>query len=189
MAPPPERPSTATRPVLAVLEVINEGPQKGLKFDVRRALTSIGRGDHNDLVIASESVSDTHAKLQKREAGWCIVDADSTNGTYVGGRRVKGEQMLEGAPDLRFGDVKVAFRPVAGAVEAEKGTRAITGVSIEEARRMAARRSTTQAPPEAASPAPVAAPPAAAKVGMPAWIWVVIVLVIAIAAYFVVRGL
>ena len=39
-----------------------------------------------------------------------MVDMGSTNGTYVGGRRVECGPKLEGAPDLRFGGMKVTFR-------------------------------------------------------------------------------
>jgi pSer/pThr/pTyr-binding forkhead associated (FHA) protein len=143
VAPPPPaaplvRPSGA-RPALAVLEVLNEGPSKGVRFDVTSPVTNIGRGEHNDLVLASESVSDSHAKLQKRETGWVLEDLDSTNGSYVGGRRVQGQQPLSGAPDLRFGDIKVTFRSLVETTATDKGTRAITGVSLEQARRASER--------------------------------------------------
>lgn len=174
------RPST--RIAIATLEILNEGPDKGKTLEVRSPLTNIGRGDHNDLVLSSETVSDSHAKLQKRERGWYIVDVGSTNGTYVGGRRVQGEQELTGAPDIRFGDVKVAFRPSAAAAEPEKGTRAIAGISVEDAKRMAARKSDVQQP---------AAPPAEPepKSDVP-WIWIGVALGVAVAAvyYFFLRG-
>jgi pSer/pThr/pTyr-binding forkhead associated (FHA) protein len=192
-APPPPaakpaqtRPQ-APRPVLAILEYINEGPDKGKTVEVYGPLTNIGRGAHNDFVIASESVSDSHAKLQKRESGWFVVDIDSTNGTYVGGRRVRGEQALTGAPDLRFGDVKVAFRPLVQSTESDKGTRAIAGVSVEEARRMAARKSGIPLPPP--SPVPVPAPPPSGG-GTGLWIGVIvgIAIVAAIVWFLFLRG-
>jgi pSer/pThr/pTyr-binding forkhead associated (FHA) protein len=80
-------------------------------------------------------VSDSHAKIQKREGGWFIVDQGSTNGTYVGGRRVQGEQRVEGAPDVRFGGIKMTFRPLAKAGDESGGTRAIAAVSAETAAR------------------------------------------------------
>lgn len=106
-----------------------------MKFDLHAALTNIGRGEHNDIAIRDESISDSHAKLQKRADGWWIVDQGSTNGTYVGGRRVQGEQKLEGAPDLRFGGIKMTFRPVAAPAGEGGSTRAIAAVDIESLRR------------------------------------------------------
>lgn len=141
VAPAPVAPAAApARAPLAVVEVIAEGPLKGRKFELHSALTNIGRGDHNDIALKDESVSDSHAKLQKRGDGWWIVDQGSTNGTYVGGRRVQIEQRLEGAPDIRFGGIKMTFRAAAVPVEDGSGTRAIAAVNVEAARRAAASR-------------------------------------------------
>jgi pSer/pThr/pTyr-binding forkhead associated (FHA) protein len=123
------------RAPLATLEIKAEGPLKGMKFDLHAALTNIGRGEHNDIAIRDESISDSHAKIQKRGDGWWIVDQDSTNGTYVGGRRVQGEQKLEGSPDLRFGGIKMTFRPAAQVAAEGGSTRAIAAVDVESLRR------------------------------------------------------
>ena len=135
-APKAEAPSArAGRAPLATLEIKAEGPLKGMKFDLHAALTNIGRGEHNDIAIRDESISDSHAKIQKRGDGWWIVDQGSTNGTYVGGRRVQGEQKLEGSPDLRFGGIKMTFRPAAQAAAEGGSTRAIAAVDVESLRR------------------------------------------------------
>jgi pSer/pThr/pTyr-binding forkhead associated (FHA) protein len=115
------------RPVLATLENINEGPSKGTRFEIRGPLTHVGRGEHNDLVIPNESVSDTHAKIQRREGGWFVVDIDSTNGTYVSGQRILGEVPLSPASNLRFGGVKFVFRSAAPERDEAGGTRVIVG--------------------------------------------------------------
>jgi hypothetical protein len=154
--PPPAAPAARAtgRAPLATLEIIAEGPLKGMKFDLHSALTNIGRGEHNDISIRDESISDSHAKLQKRAEGWWIVDQGSTNGTYVGGRRVNGEQRLEGAPDIRFGGIKMTFRPAAAAMGDGGSTRAIAAVNPEAARRsVAAAR--TPALAKAPTPPPV----------------------------------
>lgn len=145
----------AGRAPLATLEIKAEGPLKGMKFDLHAALTNIGRGEHNDIAIRDESISDSHAKLQKRADGWWIVDQGSTNGTYVGGRRVQGEQKIEGAPDLRFGGIKMTFRPAAQAVEAGGSTRAIAAVDAESLRRSVASKTPAMAK-QAAAPVPEA---------------------------------
>lgn len=135
-APKAEPPSARVgRTPLATLEIKAEGPLKGMKFDLHAALTNIGRGEHNDIAIRDESISDSHAKIQKRGDGWWIVDQGSTNGTYVGGRRVQGEQKLEGSPDLRFGGIKMTFRPAAQAAAEGGSTRAIAAVDVESLRR------------------------------------------------------
>lgn len=158
-APAPEA-APAARPgraPLATLEIKAEGPLKGTRFDLHAALTNIGRGEHNDIAIRDESISDSHAKIQKRADGWWVVDQGSTNGTYVGGRRVQGEQKLEGSPDIRFGGIKMTFRPAAQAAEAAGSTRAIAAADVEALRRGAAAKTPAMAK------APVAPAPDAKK--------------------------
>ena len=124
-APPPREP-------LATLEVVSSGLLKGRMMEVRSPLAHVGRGAHNDIIVADESVSDSHAKLQRREDGWYVVDMGSTNGTYVGGRRIEGEAPLVGAPDVRFGGVKFIFRvPDAAAAGSASPTRAIAALKVE----------------------------------------------------------
>jgi pSer/pThr/pTyr-binding forkhead associated (FHA) protein len=136
----------------------------------------VGRGAHNDVRLNDESVSETHAKLQRREDGWYVVDMGSTNGTYVGGARISGEQLLEGSPDIRFGGMKMRFT-VAGtssAAEAEQtgGTRAIA--SVERPRKV--------------TPAPAAtAEPVSRGTGVPTILWILLI-VVAAAVYFVFQG-
>jgi pSer/pThr/pTyr-binding forkhead associated (FHA) protein len=124
-APPPREP-------LATLEVISSGVLKGKMMEVRSPLAHVGRGAHNDIIVADESVSDSHAKLQRREDGWYVVDMGSTNGTYVGGRRIEAEAPLVGAPDVRFGGVKFIFRVPEGAAGGSASpTRAIAALNVD----------------------------------------------------------
>jgi pSer/pThr/pTyr-binding forkhead associated (FHA) protein len=194
-APAPSTPVAAQkakdpRPVVAVLESLNEGPGKGTKYELHTSLGHIGRGAHNDVRLSDESVSETHAKLQKREDGWYVVDMDSTNGTYVGGSRVIGEKRIEGAPDVRFGGMKFRFTPLGGsAADVEiKGTRAITAMgrpSVLAAEQYAANAQPTPPDVPAAPATPSAAP---VKGGIPVWVWIVAVIVIAAVAFFVLKG-
>mgnify|MGYP004670715403 FL=1 len=58
----------------------------------------IGRKSNNSIVINNNYVSSDHAKLTFKNGKWSIVDNDSSNGTFVNGRRVKSSS-------LNFGDV------------------------------------------------------------------------------------
>ncbi|HEX4683698.1 MAG TPA: FHA domain-containing protein [Gemmatimonadaceae bacterium] len=165
-------PAKSTAPVLAVLEVTNAGPSKGTEYEIHVPLAHVGRGAHNDIVIADDSVSETHAKIQRREDGWFLVDVGSTNGTYVGGQRIVSERRLDGEPDVRFGGVKMTFHPKDERTVANKGTRAIASVDRS-------RLATVPAPQQTAS---VAEPEPRTK--LPGWVWGVVVLAIAAAAAF-----
>lgn len=173
---------------MAILESMNEGPGKGTKYELRSALGHVGRGAHNDVRLSDESVSETHAKLQKREDGWYVVDMDSTNGTYVGGSRVSGERKVEGSPDVRFGGMKFRFTPTVTATGAEleaKGTRAIAAIG---------RPQPAAAPVPVRTPTPVLPTPAPEPVksggGVPSWVWIVVGLVVVVAgvAFFLLKG-
>ena len=165
------------RPVLATLETRNEGPTKGTRFSLRTPLVHVGRGAHNDVRLADESVSETHAKLQRRDDGWYVVDMGSTNGTYVGCTRIASETRLNGSPDVRFGGMKLRFTaadaPAPVEVEA-KGTRAIA--SMERPRK---------AP---AVPTPSQEQEVTEKAGVPGIVWILLVVVVAGIAYVMLRG-
>jgi pSer/pThr/pTyr-binding forkhead associated (FHA) protein len=171
-SPVPAAPPQA--PVLATLEGVEGGA--GTLYEIRVPLVHIGRGAHNDIVVPDDSVSDTHAKIQRRDDGWYLADVGSTNGTYVAGQRLTGERRLDGSPDLRFGGVTMMFRPRDGAVETSKGTRAIASVDRSKLRETAAP-ATLQAAATTPAPKP-------AGQGIPAWIWGVVALAVAGAAAF-----
>jgi pSer/pThr/pTyr-binding forkhead associated (FHA) protein len=112
-APPPAAPAAraGARGELAHL-VIRSGMLKGQRLAVRTTLANIGRADYNDLVLPDDSVSTVHAKLQRREGIWVIVDVGSTNGTFADGERVTDEAPLSPGALLRFGEVRAFFEPI-----------------------------------------------------------------------------
>ena len=169
--------AVAPRPVLASLEITNAGPTKGQQFEVHVPLAHVGRGVHNEIVLTDDSVSETHAKLQRRDDGWYVVDLGSTNGTYVGGQRLNAERRLDGAPDVRFGGVKMIFR-----------SRDTASGGLADTRAIAVGRSQPNAAPSADRvPGPIDAnaslgPPSGPLV--PVWVWVVLVLAVGAAVAF-----
>ena len=183
-APPPPEP-------LATLEVISTGLLKGTMMEVRSPLAHVGRGAHNDIIVADESVSDSHAKLQRREDGWYVVDMGSTNGTYVGGRRIDAEAPLIGAPDVRFGGVKFIFRvPEAAAGGNASQTRAIAALKVD------AQKTTAGAPtPAVSEPGQRAAPkvPHAAQAEkssrwLPMLVWCAVLILVAAGVFILIKG-
>jgi pSer/pThr/pTyr-binding forkhead associated (FHA) protein len=103
--------SEADRRALATMEVLSDGPLKGARFPVERPVIHIGRSAENDVRLADDSVSGAHATLLRRGSMWHLIDLASTNGTFVDGRRIDGEAIIQGAAELRFGGIKVTFLP------------------------------------------------------------------------------
>ena len=50
------------------------------------------------VVVVHPDVSRRHAELRRGGNGWFVVDLQSTNGTFLGGRRVSHEQIPVGQP-------------------------------------------------------------------------------------------
>ncbi len=135
-APAPAPPVAIPEPVvlLATLEIINEGAGKGTRFRLERPVAHIGRGPSNEVRLRDESVSGSHATLTRRGSQWVVLDLGSTNGTYVDGERISGERVLQGVSEIRFGGIKMVFRPIAGSAADEDvmSTRAIVGIRDDQ---------------------------------------------------------
>jgi len=143
---PAPRPSQA-RSLASFL--VKSGALKGQRLQVKTPVVNVGRADYNDLVISDGSVSTAHAKLQRREGVWVLVDLDSTNGTFVDGERVHGESPLAPGAVVRFGDVQLVFEPTDDALAVAKGG----GTQV--------LRTPHSVPPAPPKPAPPKPPPAA----------------------------
>jgi pSer/pThr/pTyr-binding forkhead associated (FHA) protein len=68
--------------------VLTAGPRKGQELRLDRREITIGRADNADLVIKDEFASTHHAKLVLINGEWLLQDLNSTNGTFVNGKRV-----------------------------------------------------------------------------------------------------
>jgi pSer/pThr/pTyr-binding forkhead associated (FHA) protein len=122
-APAPAPPQRAAPPggVLANL-VVRSGALKGQRLPIRVPIVNLGRAEYNDIVLPDDSVSTSHAKLQRREGVWVLVDLESTNGSFVDAERVRGETPLAPGALLRLGDVQLLFEPTDDTVDAAKGS-------------------------------------------------------------------
>lgn len=70
----------------------------------------VGRGQANDIVIDSNSISRQHARLQRTPSGVYVSDLGSTNKTFVNGEMAAGPVLLRDGDVVRFGDVEADFR-------------------------------------------------------------------------------
>jgi pSer/pThr/pTyr-binding forkhead associated (FHA) protein len=142
--------------------LVRSGGLTGQRLAVKAPVVNIGRADYNDIVVPDPSVSTSHAKLQRREGVWMLVDLDSTNGTFVDDEPVRGEAPLAPGATVRFGDVQLVFEPTDDAVGVAKGggtqlLRTPHSTALGAPPAPAPSPSSRPAPPPA--PAPRAAPP------------------------------
>lgn len=80
-------PGLDPRLAFARLSVVT-GPAAGLHVDLPQGVTTIGRGEANDVRLDDPMVSKVHARLVVGETVE-IVDAGSSNGVVIGGSRVE----------------------------------------------------------------------------------------------------
>jgi len=79
------------------------------EFEVNKDVVSLGREANNDLVVADPSVSRNHAVVERRIDGYYLVDKGSSNGTFVNGKKVTGEQKLNHNDKVNLGSASLVF--------------------------------------------------------------------------------
>ena len=73
----------------------------------------IGRNKVNDIVIENLAVSSQHAKIESDGNGFCYVDLQSENGSFLGDQKIKsywlndGDTITIGKHQLKFSDPKI----------------------------------------------------------------------------------
>lgn len=86
---------------------------------------AIGRGRACDLVLDYGYVSRVHARLEQSDAGYMLVDCESTNGIYVNGQRVQGTQPLAAGDQIAIADILITFLDSSSDVTATTVFRAV----------------------------------------------------------------
>lgn len=99
----------------ATLEVL-EGPQKGHVFRLEREETIVGRLPYCDVLLTERNVSRQHARVVRTRGEFHVEDMNSTNGTFLNGKRVLTRTRLQDQDVVRIYNVALLFR------EASAGT-------------------------------------------------------------------
>ena len=83
---------------------------EGEDFDLNSAQLTIGRGNQNDIAIATdEYASARHARFEPRQDGVWVQDLGSTNGTYLNGTRLERPRRLSRGDIVRIGETDLRF--------------------------------------------------------------------------------
>jgi diguanylate cyclase (GGDEF)-like protein len=93
--------------------VIVHSPQQaevGRRHLLGKDVTTIGRGLENDIVLASHSISRRHTRIEFRNGKVFVVDAASTNGTFINDdSKPVRDGPLQPGDVLRIGDRSFAY--------------------------------------------------------------------------------
>lgn len=96
---------------IAVLVSLN--PEEYVNILLYREETRIGKeGRQADVCIDRDVISRVHAKILRREEEYFLMDLDSTNGTYINGKRLGGDGMekLQQGDRVSFADLEYIFQ-------------------------------------------------------------------------------
>lgn len=77
-------------------------------YPIEETLT-IGRNDHNDVIIHDNFTSHEHACVTKIKKNYWLYDLNSTNGTFLNGNRVAAEEPLKNGDIIKIGTVTFKF--------------------------------------------------------------------------------
>ena len=98
-------------PVTGRLVVVKSADlQDGEGFELNSAQLTIGRGNQNDIPIATdEYASARHARFEPRQDGVWVQDLGSTNGTFLNGTRLDRPRRLAQGDVVRVGETDLRY--------------------------------------------------------------------------------
>lgn len=93
------------------LEVLSGGEllPKGKAFRIEGKGLKVGRGKHNDIVLADHFASIDHALIRYKKGVNTIEDLGSTNGTWVNGERINSPIQLVVDDYVKIGSITFQY--------------------------------------------------------------------------------
>lgn len=95
--------------IQASLTLTIKGEDEEEIFFISKLVTTIGRIESNDIVIPDPSISRHHAQIRLTNGQFSLHDLDSTNGTFLNGKRITEAPLKDGA-QIAMGKVALKFR-------------------------------------------------------------------------------
>ena len=94
------------------------GPASGQTVPITSDQFTIGRSATSQFRIEGELVSRYHAMITHQNEMWALYDRDSTNGTWVGGRRI-AQHVLQPGDQIQVGPAVFVFQLAGAPVRAQ----------------------------------------------------------------------
>ncbi len=91
---------------------VSAGPDEGRQVVSDKERLRVGSHPQNDLVLVEDrTASRHHFEIQYTERGYLLVDLNSTNGTFLDGRRIERAYLSSGS-QVRAGSSVITFSPI-----------------------------------------------------------------------------
>ena len=71
---------------------------------------TVGRKTKNDIKIPQYTTSDLHASIKWVKSGFKVTDENSTNGTYLNGKRIDKPSFLKNGDKIKIGKFVIKFK-------------------------------------------------------------------------------
>jgi len=81
------------------------------RLDFSKPELTVGRVQGNDIVLSKRNVSKQHARLTLEDDQAVVVDLNSTNGTWVNGRKITAAQPLKPGDKIYIADFIITLEP------------------------------------------------------------------------------
>src|SRR6187399_3152371 len=94
---------------MAVLLTL-KGPNAGRRFPLERATLELGRQANASICLESQAVSRQHARILYDDGEYFVEDLNSSNGTYVNGKRISGRTRFSERDTLQVGPYVFGIR-------------------------------------------------------------------------------
>ena len=92
----------------SAMVVIHRGPAKGARFLLSPTVTTVGRATSAEIFLDDVTVSRAHARFEKRDGAYHLVDAGSLNGSYVNNKSITDRQLKTG-DEIQIGKFHLLF--------------------------------------------------------------------------------
>ena len=91
---------------------VTGGPDTGKEVVSDKERLRVGAHSSNDLVLVEDrTASRHHFEIQYTERGYLVIDLNSTNGTWLDGRRIERAYLSQGS-QVRAGQTTLTFAPI-----------------------------------------------------------------------------
>ena len=90
--------------------LVTEGGLTGTRIGLTGAPVLIGRANDSTLVLEDDYASTRHARISLQNGMWVVEDLGSTNGTYLGSRKVDNPMPMEIGVPVRIGKTVLELR-------------------------------------------------------------------------------
>jgi len=81
------------------------------RLDFSKPELTVGRVQGNDIVLSKRNVSKQHARLRLEDEQAVVIDLNSTNGTWVNGRKITAAQPLKQGDKIYIADFIITLEP------------------------------------------------------------------------------